>query len=602
MKRISFFFLAAVLALLLGTAPGASAQGDGGVAVDRRDGDITIQPDGNVRVKETWVVRFSGGPFRRAFRAIPLNRVNDITDWGVSEKGAAYRQNDLGTPGSFALTTNDNDERVITWYFQPTQNAARTFELSYTLRGALRIYDGGDQFFWKFIEADRQYVIGASTVTVNLPQSFATNQLRGTTYRNSGELEEEATIQSGQQIVFNGGPFPGGDEWEVRAQWPHGAVSAVAQPWQERQDQQPFFNLISLVVASVILLGGILGLYLLWYTRGRDQPAGLVAEFYPQPPENVPPGVVGALIDERADMQDIIATIVDLARRGFLQIQEQEQQGVFGFGGGRSFTFARTEGDASTLLPYEQQLLGAIFAGGNARDLDDLRNKFYSSLPGLQSSLYDETVRAGYFARGPQQTRVRYGVLGGVALVATLACGFFGYAAVSEYAPLAFLVVVAAGIVALGLLVLSPVMPKRTPAGSTAVAKWRAFKRYLANIEKYTQVDQAKDQFDRYLPYAVAFGLEQSWVSKFSQLQNMPAPIWYQTYPYGYGYGHGQGSNNGPAIGGDGNASGGLPSLNDLSSGGLGSLSSMSTGLFSMLNATSSVFTSQPASSGSGGG
>jgi hypothetical protein len=189
MKRIPLLLLAAALALLLGSAPGARAQSSGSVSVDRRDGVITIQPDGNVRVQETWAVRFSGGPFRRAFRAIPLNRVNDITDWGVSEGGTAYRQNDLGTPNTFALTTNENDERVITWYFAPTNNALRTFTLSYTLRGALRVYDGGDQFFWKFIEADRQYAIGSSTVTVNLPRAFNTSQLKATTYRNSQELE-----------------------------------------------------------------------------------------------------------------------------------------------------------------------------------------------------------------------------------------------------------------------------------------------------------------------------------------------------------------------------------------------------------------------------
>ena len=49
------------------------------------------------------------------------------------------------------------------------------------------------------------------------------------------------------------------------------------------------------------------------------------------------------------------------------------------------------------------------------------------------------------------------------------------------------------------------------------MARWRAFKRYLQNLEKYTKVEEAAEIFERYLPYAVAFGLEQSWIRKFAE-------------------------------------------------------------------------------------
>ena len=65
-------------------------------------------------------------------------------------------------------------------------------------------------------------------------------------------------------------------------------------------------------------------------------------------------------------------------------------------------------------------------------------------------------------------------------------------------------------------IILAQFMPKRTDKGATAAAKWNAFKRYLSNIEKYTNVAEAKDLFDKFLPYAIAFGLEHSWVNKFA--------------------------------------------------------------------------------------
>ena len=51
------------------------------VVVERRDGDIIILENGDVQVIETWKTRFIGGPFRFAFRVIPLSRVEAIDSW-----------------------------------------------------------------------------------------------------------------------------------------------------------------------------------------------------------------------------------------------------------------------------------------------------------------------------------------------------------------------------------------------------------------------------------------------------------------------------------------------------------------------------------------
>ena len=142
-------------ALPLATTVGAQSKS---VIVNRRDGQATILPNGDVRMVETWQTQFIGGPFRFAFRAIPLNRVEAIDEWSVSEGGQQYRQASDQSPNSYTVDRN-SDEEKITWYFPSTTDQQRTFTLRYTLKGALRIYNDGDQFFWKFIESDRAYTI-----------------------------------------------------------------------------------------------------------------------------------------------------------------------------------------------------------------------------------------------------------------------------------------------------------------------------------------------------------------------------------------------------------------------------------------------------------
>src|SRR5919204_6231245 len=447
--------LCAVLGLLyaLGAlTPPVRAQ-DRAVVVERRDGDVAVARNGDVRLVETWTVRFIGGPFHFAFRAIPLNRVESIDGWGIAENGQAFDNGPNGAGERYFVVDNTGNQSKITWYFPPTTDQTRTFTLSYTLHGALRIYGGGDQFFWKFVESDRVYSINAARVKVHLPAAFPADQIRATTYLNGQENASGARRINGDTVSFQGGPFAPDQAWEIRTQFPHGAVTAAAPAWQVREDRQPVFNLVALVVAMLVLIGGFLGVFLLWFKGGRDRPVGVATEYDTKPPDDSPPGVAGALIDERADMQDIVATLVDLSRRGYMHIVEQHEPGTLGFGGSADFLFVRDDPPAgqAPLRPYEQTLLDTIFGGSHERRLSDLRAQFYRALPALTGGLFEETLRAGFFMHSPAVTRRLYLAWGiGLLVLAGLGAWLSLSAAVAETAPLAVLVPAAIGLVALG--------------------------------------------------------------------------------------------------------------------------------------------------------
>src|SRR5579859_635477 len=311
--------------LFLYLLPFPSAYADtAAVTVAHRDATMTILLNGDVQVVETWQTNFSGGPFHVAFRAIQLNRVTAIDQWGISEAGHVYQQ-DSG--GSYSYTVqNDTASGVstITWYFPNTSNATRTFTLRYTLHGALAIYPSGDHLFWNSIEADRQYTIESSHVTVLLPSSTDPGHLQAVAFEDGNRLQHGATIVDGRTFVFDGGPFDAGHTWEIGAQFPHGIVAATPQPWQLAVDAIPSRNLAAVVLALLLALGGGLGLILLWYRSARLRPAGSIAPYSSAPPEDIPPGMAGTLLDAGTTMRHILATVVDLARRGFLQIIEQE--------------------------------------------------------------------------------------------------------------------------------------------------------------------------------------------------------------------------------------------------------------------------------------
>ena len=99
--------------------------------------------------------------------------------------------------------------------------------------------------------------------------------------------------------------------------------------------------------------------------------------------------------------------------------------------------------------------------------------------------------------------------------------------------PVAFLVpgfrlllIPVAALVILGIVIynMARAMPVKTHLGAEEAAKWLAFRRDLADIRRYEgDVAAVKGIFERYLPYATAFGLEQHWVQTFKRA-NPPAP------------------------------------------------------------------------------
>ena len=151
----------------------------------------------------------------------------------------------------------------------------------------------------------------------------------------------------------------------------------------------------------------------------------------------------------------------------------------------------------------------------------------------------------GFLAGNPETVRTTYGCLGGAALIIALVGGFMLAVILSQLSRLRVLRAAEPGGDRHrrdhpGALHAAP-NQERLGRGS----RWRAFKRYLQNLEKYTKVEEATEIFERYLPYAVAFGLEQSFIRKFEKV-NAPPPTWW--IPYGMPR---------PYYGGGGGAAGG---------------------------------------------
>ena len=251
---------------------------------------------------------------------------------------------------------------------------------------------------------------------------------------------------------------------------------------------------------------------------GARQRAPVTVRF--TPPEGLHPGQLGTLIDETADTRDVTSTIVDLAVRGHLLIEQLTEPE-------KDWRLVWTGMDPSGLLPYEEVLVSQLFRGAQQTTLSELRTTFSSDLKRIQGLLYEDVTDRGWFRSNPQTARGRWAGRGIVLIVAggLLAAAL---AQATSFAP------VGLGVIAIGLvtLVTTRMAPARTAAGSAVLAQTQGFRLYLATAEAdQLRFEEGEDLFSRYLPFAIAFDLTQRWARVFADLAargaDLPTPSWY---------------------------------------------------------------------------
>jgi uncharacterized membrane protein YgcG len=161
--------------------------------------------------------------------------------------------------------------------------------------------------------------------------------------------------------------------------------------------------------------------------------------------------------------------------------------------------------------------------------VSDLQNKFYKNLPTIKNYLHGQLVTRGYYARRPDTVAAVYvGLAVAVLAVGGVLAGILNAGAAGWIAVVAS----AAAVGAFGAL-----MPARTEAGARAQEGVLGFEEFLDRVEadRLERVVRTPEMFERYLPHAMALGVERNWARAFEGIYTQ-APSWYVgSYQGGFG-------------------------------------------------------------------
>ncbi|HKM83099.1 MAG TPA: DUF2207 domain-containing protein [Candidatus Acidoferrum sp.] len=501
--------------------------------IQKFDSEISVTPDAKVDVTENITLQFKGGPWHGVYRTIPVEY--------VGPSGLNYslfldvRSVTDGNGNKLRFESSRvGQNRKLKIYIPDADNSTQTVVIDYVVSDALRFFDDYDEFYWNVTGEEWEIPIDAASAHIVLPpgaSGIRANVFTGS-FRSKGREASAEVAGTGVDVTTTAslGIHEG---LTIAVAFDKGAV-------HEPTAGDKFLLYLRSNWAFFLPIVAFVLMFWLWWTKGRDPRLRPITAQY-EPPDKLTPGEVGTLVDNSVVMRDITASIVDLAVRGYLVIEEQQKDHLLGLTHSKEYVFhlKKSQAEWNTLQPHEQALLSGLFSGGNAGDsvsLSELHNRFYTSLPGIKSDIFASLVGRGYYKRRPDSVRSGYlgfGVVMGVILI-------FGGNAIARnmgMAPTSFIV---AGILTGAIICgFGWFMPAHTQIGARALEGVLGFEDFLNHVEadRFNRTIKTPEMFEKFLPFAMALGVEKNWSNAFKDIYTQP-PQWYQGsfgpafYPY----------------------------------------------------------------------
>lgn len=504
--------------VLLALAAATPAAAQRSLAIKQFDATILVNRDGTIDVTETITARFTGS-WNGIYRTIPVEyRTPQGFNWTL-------RLDFLGAtigPEARGLKVESARERHYIKYkiwVPGAENATHTINLHYRARNGLRFFPDHDELYWNVTGDEWDVPLEGASAVIQLP-SGATG-LRAIAFNGAyGSTSRDAKVDTTGTTVSLSMPHGLGFHEGLTAVvgWDKGLIPEPAAT-------QKAAGFLASNWPLFIPIGVFAGVFTLWYQVGRD-PRRLPVVVQYEPPAALTPAEAGTLVDESADMRDISATMVDLAVRGHMKIEERDEEVLFGLWKKKEFVFHKLDGPVSPPLePHERDVLSGIFGASREVKLSDLEDEFYRHLPGIRSSIFNRLVSRGIYRARPDTMKGRW-VVWGLLVGLLVAVGGGTLGAKFNLTPVPFVV---AGVLS-GLIVLSfgRIMPARTVTGARTLEKVLGFEEFMRRVdgERFERVVKTPEMFEKFLPFAMAFKLERRWARAFQGIYRDP-PTWY---------------------------------------------------------------------------
>jgi uncharacterized membrane protein len=465
---------------------------------------------------------------------------------------------DSQTPIVYQINEDSNSLKV-TWYYS-ANNQVKRFLIEYEIEGAINRYQDVVEFYWKIIE-DKHEFIKNFHGEVNLPESspdlfkvFIHTTAQPGTLTFSDDLKK-ATVELKD--------VPKDSFVEFRVLTSPSIFSGISQIQTKKYEailneekrilklnQFQFFTHSLKFIAIVVIIPIIIFFYF-YFKYGREPKVDYQLKYETEPPRDVPPMFLAVLYkkDTATSPKGLIATILDLARRGYMEIREQKRDQLFGLMKNTEQIFTITKkgrkelASETSLLDFERNILKLLFVNMTSKDeisSSEIKKWGQKNRYGILKEISklkkdaESWFKKTYFdIYEPRSLKTAFKFLGFFALYAIIIFAFLFFTNINFPANLiTIFIILTLVFIPLGFFAFWAIRNK-TPESTLEMKRWNAFKRYITDFSAMKDAPLTLLYiWDRYLIYAVVLGVANKLLDNIKNLSlerhvSVAAVSWY---------------------------------------------------------------------------
>jgi len=353
------------------------------------ESDISLFKDGSLLIEENITVNFDDGYYHGIYRDIPLELRGRVGNYSlgftvkkvlVDGRKAQVKKSTWRPGGWTHLRLRIGDPDV-------TITGKHTYTILYSVLLGARFSPEYDELYWNITGNRWESRIDSMEFNIILtkPIQLSENDIR----IFKGKYGSEITLNNffiGENVVTSGcGPLYAGDGVTIAIKFPKGylhppSIGTVGLLWL-RNNFYFFIPLIAFVL-----------LFVHWFRNGRDISPGPIKVEY-EPPEGLTAAEVGTILDQKVDIVDVVSIIFDLARLGYITIEEEESRKLL-FLKYKDYRIKINKDPEQELSHHLRKFLwGLIKKGGRDFLISELKGEFYTYYQDVKKSIYKSTSK-----------------------------------------------------------------------------------------------------------------------------------------------------------------------------------------------------------------
>ncbi len=461
----------------------------------------TLQADRSLTLTESITYDFEEASRHGIFRVLPDRYERNGARYRLNLSFDGFTLDDASVPSE--VTNEGGNKRVRLGDPEMYVTGVRTYRIRYHTRRAVNDLPEHQELYWNVNgngwQVDAQAVTFALAVPANPTRlscfvgSFGSEETSCTIGMKNGTLEAKSTR-----------PLRAGEGLTIVAAFPLGTF--VTWTWQ---DQLRFFFADNWIFLSPIVV--CLCMYTLWRRRGKEPDGrGVVIAQYEEPRKMTPLQMM-ALRNQHIPLEAITGEIFDLGRRGYLKIVMQDA---------KTFSMKKMKEPDDALTASSRLIYDGIFDHGDEVTLADLKGDFWKPMEEARVKAFEELKHLKLFGANPAAVRAGWIALGvAVGIVGVILVPFVG----ELFLPVSLLN-------ALIIVFFGWHMPRKTVEGAIVREEIEGLKKFLSVTETerlkfFDAPHKTPEQFSRFLPAAIALGVETAWAKQFEGMQVKPTYV-----------------------------------------------------------------------------